>query len=346
MMSMRIRGLYCCLATALLSACGGGGGGGSSTVPASSNSANTSSNTTITASNQDQVSAGALYAVSTAATGSAISGSIASVAQVGDTSGSPAALPGAVETAMRQAELALKRSIPGHASIASTSSSTSACTGGGTATSKVNYTDPNAFTAGDSISITYANCIDSGVTQNGSVAVTISSVSGNFNPNGSAGLTVSFSGFSTASGSSSEVIDGSASMTLNASSSKLDFTLTSTSLSASAISNGKSASFKLNGVNFGVSDDLVSKLTFNPMTMSFSATLPNFSAVAGVSLVTPVVTDYDGNYLSGKIKITGNASALYITFKGAGSVTVDLDNNNDGVIDATKTTTLTTLMSL
>jgi len=77
-------------------------------------------------------------------------------------------------------------------------------------------------------------------------------------------------------------------------------------------------------------------LTSNPLKFNVNATLGTASFILAVDAVIPVVTSSTGTYLSGKLKITGTTGTLYLSFLGGGSVKLELDSNNDGVIDSSK----------
>jgi hypothetical protein len=79
--------------------------------------------------------------------------------------------------------------------------------------------------------------------------------------------------------------------------------------------------------------------------VNLNATIQGLSMNLKTEALAKIVTNANGAYVSGKIKITGSGSILYLTFLGGGNVKLELDGNSDGIIDATKTTTLTAIGS-
>jgi hypothetical protein len=114
-------------------------------------------------------------------------------------------------------------------------------------------------------------------------------------------------------------------------------------LSASFVSSGYTGTLDISGMTSTSVIPSSGNITSNPVKLALGATIAGQNIGLQIEAQTPIVTTSSGAYVSGKLKITGRGSVLYVTFLGSGSVRIDLDANADGTIDSSKTTTLTAL---
>jgi hypothetical protein len=325
----------------MLSACGGGGGGDGASTPAASSSSSAATVTDITASNQNQV-ANTGIASATAAIG--LNGSFAT-----PSSGSVSALsldtpPSLQRTVADIVTAKIKdlvvRESDTFALAALTSSSTTACAGGGSYVATEVYASSSTDTVGDTYTIVYTNCVQSSLTLNGTLKLELKA----FN----AGLTnitigVTYSSLKAASGTTSMTYSGGYDFNVLYATNSTTFGVANGALSANFVSSGYTGTLQLSGITSTSVIPSSGNTTSNPVKLGLGATISGTSIGLQIEAQTPIVTTSSGAYVSGKLKITGRGSVLYVTFLGSGSVKVDLDANADGTIDSSKTTTLTAL---
>ncbi|MEC5385508.1 hypothetical protein VVD49_07210 [Uliginosibacterium sp. H3] len=334
-----------CIFVTMLSACGGGGGGGGgSGSPANTPAASSSSAaavTDITASNQNQVANTGITSVNAALSiaGGARSPSSGSVSTLA-LDASPSLQHSVAEIIDARIRSLVMREGSVFAVAAITSSSTTACTGGGSYVGTEVYASSSTDTVGDTYTVVYTNCIESGLTLNGTVKLELRA----FNANRTSfSIRVAYTSLRAASGTTSMVYNGTYDLSTLYATGSTTYGLTDGNISASFVSSGYTGTLGLSGMATTSVVPTSGNITNNPVKLGLTATIAGTSIGMQIEAVAPVVTTSSGTYVSGKIKITGRGSILYVTFLGSGSVKVDLDANGDGTIDSTKTTTITAL---
>lgn len=323
--------VVCCLCSLLL-ACGGGGGGGGGSGGGSDSGASSSAaaapTETLTVSNQDAFAYLGLESAS----------AVIGMAN-GEASLEASALANDNSTVRLMQSLALQRlqqnlTLPGKTEgLTLAPLSTTYCAGGGSYSSTL---------SGSVYRTVYSNCIQNGAKANGVIVIELlPATSGD-------AYRMRFENFvSTSTANSSESVTMMGSLDVHEVSAGL---VTTTSISNGNLSmemkiSGQSVRLSFNGLRVTTQfNGLV--YTSSAMNMSLTASVDGDAFTFGLSVQTPVVTSSTGAYTSGKLKITGKNSALYLTLLGAGAVRLELDSNGDGFIDYSKLTTLKALSQI
>jgi hypothetical protein len=327
----------------MLSACGGGGGGGGdgASTPAASSSSSAATVTDITASNQNQVAntgiASATAVISLA--GGAAAPSSGSVSTL-SLDASPAPQGTVAEIVAARIQRLTVREDSAFARAALTSSSTTACAGGGNYVGTEVYTSSSTDTVGDTYTVVYANCVQSGLTLNGTLKLELKAFNADFS---SLAVGVTYSSLKATSATTSMTYSGAYDFTTLLAAQSTTYGVANGTLSANFVSSGYTGTLQLSGMTSTSVVPSSGNITSNPVKLGLGATIAGTSIGLQIEAQTPIVTKSSGAYVSGKLKITGKGSVLYVTFLGSGSVKVDLDANADGAIDSSKTTTLTAL---
>ncbi len=215
-----------------------------------------------------------------------------------------------------------------------------ACASGGTVATTENDADGSLTpTAGDSVKLIFANCLTAPTAPaiNGEMLTTFTKLSGT-------GVT----------GTDTEIA-------FNAVSTNLSFT------SATLGTVNTNGTMAIGIVNTAATKNLASSFGMPSYTLSVGANSINFSSYlnnktvntftgAFISSMQGIITDSslggpvtlttinpfqgviasNANPSTGKLKLAGNNSTLFITALDSTYVNLELDNNNDGVIDVTK----------
>lgn len=332
-----------CACLVMLSACGGGGdgGGGGSIPPAASSSSSAAAVTDITAGNQSQVAntgiASATVAINLAgANANPSSGSVGTLS-LDQSSSLQAAVAEHVEARISRL---VERERATFALTALTSSSTTACAGGGSYVLTETNASSSGLTVGDTAAFVYANCIQNGLTLNGTLKLELKAFNAN-QTNVAAGVT--YTSLKVASGTTSLTYNGAYDFTRAEAANSTTYSVANGTLAANFVSSGYTGTLQLSSISSTSVVPASGNITSNPVKLGLGATIAGTSIGLQIEAQTPVVTTPSGAFVSGKLKITGRGSVLYVTFLGSGSVTLDLDANADGTIDSTKTTTLAAL---
>ncbi len=324
------------LLTALvLAACGGGGGSTSIGVP--------TAGVSITTSNARPVSAAVLDSVDTVEGSTAGVGILTGVSAVSTANdfNYPDFVVSQLNKLLSQ-ELLVGGGITGVA-ISETYSCTS-----GSFTVTGNIADVNTLTAGDTLTISFSNCSDSGVVINGSMSMTFTQVSAGFDgfPPFTLGINVVLNNFSVNDGGYVATANGDMSMLLSVDASGNE----SMQLSGSSLSSSAGGEAELL-TNYAYEMQYSSSGAYS---VSLQGTLASTKIDGSVSYTT--ITPFTGNDFVG----SGNPTAgeLHITTSADGSqawliaqpdgvnVQIDIDTDGDGIVDDTVMTTWTELQSL
>lgn len=311
-----------------LSACGGGGGDAGAPV-----SAPTSTLSSISSADANKA-AGNGYAASTVLgqSSTSLSGMVAGV------SVAPAQV-GVVTPVLTLAKRAL--GADGSRLLAGVTVS-EACSGGGTVTIDATMKSENAFSNGDKLAISAKDCIEDGDRLNGTVAITISGVSGDlFNTNaGAATLDTRFTAFSVASGSTTDVVNGDMKIHVEAKNANdLSLTIFGTSLQATEQKSGATVATRTL-TDYGVTSRILGS------TVTTAANFRVAGSANGLGQFTYTVqsvqpfTSTIGSDLptSGALVVHGTASSVYATVVSNG-VRVDYSAKGDGAVTQTNTLT-------
>jgi hypothetical protein len=186
-----------------LAGCGGddGDGGGTADVPL----------TAITAENAAQVSAVTFQAASALFDIASSSATLPLGAVLQSNPGSSGGL-GLASFAAQQLKAVTRRPLPtGAAAVGAVYEETYQCAGGGTVTERINDADGNEVeSVGDSLRLTFTNCVEDGVTSNGVLAWQLTLVS-----DASIGAKVTFGDFAISDGTDTLESDGGFDLTVS-----------------------------------------------------------------------------------------------------------------------------------
>lgn len=318
----------------LLAGCGGGGGG---------DGGSGSNNGPITAQNAPVVASAAQSAISESSDGGT-SGTNFFVASV---SGGPAKDFNLGDLAIDQV-LRLRKS----AGLI-TAAATNPCATSGTVTDNFSNNDTNPeFTAGDTLSLSFDNCVEGGVLLDGALTIALNSLSGDPavpGSNYSLTISVAFNNFVVDEGDESGEINGSLTVSANRSGNIETITVSSSALTIRDTSTASGQVLALNG--FSVTEE------YNEATGSYAISVTGtlndsrigFNVVA--TTITPLVSDDFGDPTSGSIRLTaGDGTSVTLTATGGGingdEVRLEVDTNGDGTIDSTLNTSWTALGAL
>ena len=304
-----------------LAACGGGGGSAGSAPPPS---------VAISAANQD--------AVTRAAFAGTAAGSLGSLTGIGSGSASAALSRSALKQALSAAG-ALRKRIAADVSA-------DLCPAGGSASASINDTLPiGELNAGDAISIRYTSCnVGDGVIVGGNLDLAYTTVTDD-----QLGADVALSGLSvsdTATGYSA-TSDGGFSLSLTA-------TSTTTLVSELLVPD----QLVMSSAHLGSAIDTITLLdgySVHSTAVSTTGTTttiaagPVASAAAGgfVTIETAqalVQLDSENYPRAGRVMVTGLRGTLRATVLSATQVAIDLDANDDGGYEASKTVAWNTLL--
>lgn len=314
---------------ALLAACGGGGGGGGNNTPVPIPTAAPAA--VISSSNQDQVGNLGVQSVNTAV--GSVSGKATAVAVETTSAEIPNIEQLTLQEINRYLATSRKELVAGV-----TSSQTTACTGGGSITTSAYAASNLVDTVGDSANLVYSNCIESGVALNGTLSMTLLSYTSSSNYI----VRANYLNFSVSASGTKATINGSIDISLKTSTTETRG-ITNGNLSTTATVGTSTATITMNNMSIQTSRALNgTTYTTSPLSMQVSSTIGANNSSIQIEATSPIVKSTSG-YTSGKFTITGSGSKLYVTFLGGGSVKLELDNNADGIIDSTKTTTLAAL---
>lgn len=214
---------------------------------------------------------------------------------------------------------------------------TAQCTGGGSVTATVSYSDPQGrLRAGDRVTVTANQCVESGAMINGGATVTVNSLNGQPGANAtwSGALGVQYRNLSVTSGSDSVVANGDLTISLNQTASKRSLDLTNTNLSLALNRSGTLRSSRtvqgLRGNWTQEGTKLTSRADYG--LSGNAATIGNFSGTIGTQ--TSFVAASGENPSTGSATFTGvdggtvtlkavdkNSVNLVYSAKGDGNVT-------------------------
>ena len=325
----------------LLAACGGGGGG--------SNTDTTSTTTqplVLTTSNAKSASADAMdNALTTASSSSATAVNLLKSQVVGR----PGGVPSLLQTATALARLAPATGGKAKAAI----NETIDCPLGGTLVAVGSIASQSGLAAGDGLSLTGFNCkmtIDgSSVTISGALTLSVNSGSiGNIYPF-SVDMSFMAVDFRTQAEADSLTVTGDERLVWNATSPTAQTLQTSgTAYSITSVVGGKTRANTWRNYEQTVTladAQVTSTLSTQVETVNdrLGSTPVTYQITTPAALVASAIT---GDISSGSVLVTGNRSAVLITFTGTNSVDLQVDANGDGTYEQTLPSTMDELATL
>lgn len=332
--SARIAGFS---ATLFLAACGGGGGGGDSSPPPASTTSS------VTASNVQDVSAegvsaaGSLHDQINGGTG-LVSGVTVDTASAG-----------LVDVTLRRLYGALGSQ--GGAGLVSGAavSETVSCLEGGSMTVAADIASDQHLSAGDTLTLTANNCKEDGATLNGKLAFRFNSISGTPGQTSawSGELGTTFTNFSIATGGETESVNGDMLLKVTQTSfSSVSYVVSGSKLVTGTTGSGATVTRTISDYSYTGSEQSGVQ-TFNA-NFTFAGTLPKLGTVSySVKTLADFKQQGTAYPYQGSLVITGSdKSSVTVTAVDSTSVTLGLDQNGDGSIDSTTTTTWAALDAL
>jgi hypothetical protein len=205
----------------------------------------------------------------------------------------------------------------------------SQCTGGGTVTLSGNIADPATLGPNDTITFDFASCVEGDTTTNGQFSMRVTSFSGDFaSGTFSFAVTTSLTAFQITVGGETATVNGSISVSINATASTLTTTVTSGSIS---VGDGGS-SHTLHDYSS------VHTLTSGSFTLDVSGRLTSSDFSGTVSFDTTALLQGMGEdyAFTGQLLITGaNGATIKVVVLDSTFLRLEVDSNGDGVVDAT-----------
>ncbi len=222
--------------------------------------------------------------------------------------------------------------------------------GGSLTFTLTNVGDPNALDAGDSISVTFTNCVDNleNITTSGSFSITIGAATGDVNNDAlpwSFSVTVTYTNLTITAPEGTLTSNGSLTLGTSWSGSsgsppnQLTLTMSGNSLT---LASGSETVQLTGSFTFSLTGDINGD-DFS-ITYTMTVVVPG---VGSVTVTTPMALTgtLEGTIEDGQILITGDGSTLTLDFSAGGVVTVTLDSDADGNPDCIQNLTVDTLDS-
>jgi len=197
---------------------------------------------------------------------------------------------------------------------------------------------------GDKINMVLSDCNQGGVILNGAVDITVVSAAGDLNLVGSsASDALTYRDFKITTGSDAITVNGSATLDTRMTADKLIGSITADSLSYQLQRGAQTATLALAGHKISFERDEYTSVTTSTLSGTSVFNFPALRGKFSISTLNDISAYADGAITAGKVKILGDNSVLYLTYLGSSQIKVELDSNNDGLIDSTTTSTLTSL---
>jgi len=217
---------------------------------------------------------------------------------------------------------------------------TVACSGSGNVTITTNVTNPNVPTAGDSASLSFANCVEGAVTTNGGLSFGFAQI------DAAATYVVAdatASQFTVTVAGAGPRLNGATRLTIDLRDPALEVVrVASAQFSFDRLLNGNvRASRTLLDFDYGSTLTVASGSTSETFSYTLSGSFPRLGEVSMVVATTQPVVTADGalHPTSGAAKITGrNNKSVAITVLPTG-LQLDIDSNGDGTTDVQVTPT-------
>ncbi|MCB1906098.1 MAG: hypothetical protein KDH15_01915 [Rhodocyclaceae bacterium] len=217
-----------------------------------------------------------------------------------------------------------------------------ACEQGGAVRISITSDDDNLLTLdpGDQLELQFDDCDQrQGEIVDGQLELTVVSLSGRLDGTGSGTLEARFTDLRFSSGADSLTANG----TMH-----IEIAVDNGVVSASARSDDMHYRFAADGDTVVVTvregsirfeEDAIAGTTIT-ITEDYVVISADFSGVLRILTESALEMASDGSILSGRLRVDGFASVLWLTFLAAGQVMLELDDDNDGLVDITRLTTL------
>ena len=315
-----------------------GCGGGDDSSAAAPSSTDTLTAVVITESNMADVAGGVIMA----STANDLGTSQTSLAMAVETNSIPAPTDTLMNLAVEQAKAASSRLAAQDAVVGAETLQIVNCSGGGTATYTSSF-QSSTPSAGDTVGASFSNCLEGGVLMNGGLTLTINSFSGDFAPDGAMDISVVFSNLRVDDTQTAFNANGDMRIAATFIGTTSDISILANSIAYGIESGGNSFGLTLTNMNADTVGDL--DMDTSHVSEHFAARFPTFSGSGDVSTVAPLVDFLSTVGLdAGTLKVTGgNNSVLYITFQAGDLVFLELDADNNGLIDASATRSISEL---
>lgn len=324
--------VVCCL---LIAACGGGGsdGGGSG----DNNSQISITPLVLTGANYESVSRSVLEGNESLSTLSS-SGSTVLTAAAVETP--PAWMPALVSQVKK-----IKSWSTGQFEVLSgvAASASEACEYGGSLTFSANDANDNdALDAGDSITVSFANCGISDLERtNGNMSIVVNSFSDGFYL--SLDTSMSVGNFSVVSGSTTVSVSGDMRLIMSESSNGTTYSISGTRLTTSTTVLGETTRVIISDYTMDMNDALIGT---DQQSLKATIAMSSFSNQSvAVSTISPWLQSNGALYpYAGQMLLTGQSgSKVRITALSSTSVRLELDTSGDGVYETSKVVTWASL---
>jgi hypothetical protein len=225
---------------------------------------------------------------------------------------------------------------------------TEPCTQGGTMTIDANLRNQQTLSNGDTITITANNCIEDGDTINGTLAATVSNVTGDVlnSYNWTATLDTSFRNFNVTSGADKASVEGDMRIAMAQTNSlNSSVTVSGKSLRLTEQRNGANvatltlADYSMNGTTQGSTSRSAASFTIS----GTSNGLGQFSYA--VKNIEPFVSAGASMPSSGALIVNGASSSVTLTVLPVNGVRLDFSAKGDGVVTQTSNLSWTELLA-
>ena len=335
------RSIFTAILVLALSACGGGGGG-SDGSSSSGNAAPDAAAAAITDSNMETVAG---------VTVSLASADLRTADQAGDAvtgaqlqRASTPALGSVAALAVRALRDVTKLAPLADSASGATLERSEDCDVSGSFDVSLTSDDDNLLTLdpGDSLVLVFRDCDqgDGGIT--GELSLGIVDFSGDIESTGVAIFSARFTNLRISDGVDSLTANGEMLITLTVTGGVLTANVDSTSMEYTLGVDGDVFEVTVREGSVSFTENAVTGTTVT-VSEDFIAIAPGFNGSATITTETSLVIDAADQILSGKLKVAGLDSALFVTFLDAGQVLLELDANDNGLIDVSVVTALADL---
>ena len=328
--------LFC---TVILAACGGGGGGDSFPEYAS----------TITSSNARDVAAQGYSSFEALNDQSSSGGNMILSAQVDGQSTKPGLLDTSLNLLYRGLPSQTLANLAADIAATGTDTETFGCSGGGTITYRIDFSNPNQLSDGDRLTITANNCIENGVALNGKVAYTFSDMNGTIGSSSawSATLALQYSNFSVAYDGEAVRTNGDLTMTYSQDGFGTESAnVRGSSLQVTVLENN-TVVVDRHLKSYALSEEVNGSNTTYSADYTLSGNFPEIgNATYTVDTVTPFQAVVGSRPSTGVLTVTAtDGTSLRLTALDTVNVRLEIDTNGDGAINETIDTTWADLES-
>jgi hypothetical protein len=214
---------------------------------------------------------------------------------------------------------------------------------GGTVTVTFNVTSLEYLSVGDTLSFSFNNCseIVDGIleTLDGGMKLTVTFIAGDLNPYGSLGESVILTNLSLTT--PSYVLTANGGMQIDETfkpDGTTDYSYSSNELTYRILIGSNTYDTRLSNWNSSGFYSVIDELDEWETTHNQAAIFPTFTGSFDVSTLMTVVEYWgEAGITAGKLQVVGSNSVLYVTFQPGNFVFLELDSDNDGDIDVSRT---------